>query len=309
MEKYAIIDIGSNTIRLCIYEAYKDKNGIKYQLLLNMKESARLRNQVIDNKLTEVGYQKLKDVLRVYRAIILKDEIKNVRYIGTQAIRMVDNRQEILNRVKTKFDIDIDIITGEEEALLGFQGMNTFLAHEEEGVYVDLGGGSCEVVHFKDGVPLENYSFDFGSIVLRSMVDHAVPEENEIQKIETYLLNKFNEIDWLKNIKTPLVVVGGSARNMVRIDKFLTKSSKNVHGYRLDYRKISRIRKILMLLTLEEIELINGFTKSRADIIVSSIFVFEILFKYINAEYFVCARTGLREGVLVDMLEGQNGKH
>lgn len=304
MNKFAIIDIGSNTIRLCIYEAYIDKSGIKYQLLLNMKESARLRNEVVDHKLTEIGYQKLKDVLRVYRAIILKDEIKNVRYIGTQAIRMVDNQKEVLKRIKEKFDIDIEIITGDEEALLGYQGMNTFLAHEEEGLYVDLGGGSCEVVHFKDGIPFEKTSFDFGSIVLRSMVEHPVPKKKEIEKIETYLYEKFDSISWLKDIKKPLVVVGGSARNMVRIDKFLTKSTKSTHGYRMDFRKIKRIRKILMLLSIDEIQNIQGFTVSRADIIVSSIFVFETLYKYIDAEYFVCSRTGLREGVLVDMLEG-----
>lgn len=304
MEKFAIIDIGSNTVRLCIYEAYKDKNGIKYHLLLNMKESARLRNEVENNCLTEKGYQKLKDVLRVYRAIILKDEIKNVRYIGTQTIRMIDNQADILKRIKDKFDIDIDVITGDEEALLGYQGMNTFLAHESEGVYVDLGGGSCEVVHFKNGTAKEKHSFDFGSIVLKSMVKKSVPTKKDIKMIEKYIEDEFSKIKWLKDIFAPLVVVGGSARNMVRIDKFLTKSSKNVHGYKMGFREIKRIRKILMLLTIDEIKKIDGFTVSRADIIVSSIFVFETLYKYIDAEYFVCSRTGLREGVLVDMLEG-----
>lgn len=302
MEKYAVVDIGSNTVRLCIYKAEKKKKGYKYDLLLNMKESVRLRREVVNNKLTEEGIRKLKDILRVFRAIIKKDEIEHFRYIGTQTIRMIDNQAEVLKIIKDKFDIDIEVITGEEEAITGFIGMHSFLKHVDEGLYVDLGGGSCEVVHFKKGTPLEFFSFDFGSIVLRTLVDKPVPTDVDIKLVKEYITNKFTEVEWLKDLNVPLIVVGGSARNMVRIDKFLTKRNNNTHGYECGFREISRIRKILMLLSLDEIEKIQGFTKSRADIIVSSIYVFEELYKYIDADYFVCSRTGLREGVLVNMI-------
>ncbi|MCF7925232.1 MAG: hypothetical protein K9L26_01755 [Candidatus Izimaplasma sp.] len=303
MKQIAIIDIGSNTVRLCIYQVSK---GLKYDVLLNHKEAIRLRNYVVDNNLSDEGIEKLRRVLNVFTAIIHKDEIMeaNVVFFATQTIRMIDNQQEVIDAMEKEFDISIQIFSEEQESLLGFKGMNTFLVHEDEGLYVDLGGGSTEIVYFKDDVPIDYYCFDFGSVVLRSIIEHPIPNEDEISYLRSYLFQKFEEVPWLHDLKTPLVVVGGSSRNLVRIDKFITKREEETHGYRLGYREINRIRRILMLLNLDEIQNIKGFTQSRSDIIIPSILVFEMLYKYINASYYVCSRTALREGVLVDMIEG-----
>jgi exopolyphosphatase/guanosine-5'-triphosphate,3'-diphosphate pyrophosphatase len=301
MSKYAIIDIGSNTVRLCIYQMI---DGHKYDLLENNKESVRLRNYVKDNQLTSEGIEKLRRVLNVFTAILHKDEIEHVKFFATQTIRMIDNQQDVLDMMNTEFGIDIDVFSEQEESLLGFQGMNEYLIHEDVGLYVDLGGGSTEIVHFEKNTPVEYFCFDFGSVVLRSMISHPIPTEDEISYLRSFLFSKFEQVPWLRGLKKPLVVVGGSSRNLVRIDRFLTRRNESTHGYRVGLREIQRIRKILMLLTIEEIQNINGFTKSRADIIIPSILVFEMLFKYINADYYVCSRTGLREGVLLDMIGG-----
>lgn len=301
MRQIGIVDIGSNTVRLCIYRVRKGPN---YNLELNEKESVRLRNYVEDNRLSDTGIEKLRRILRVYTAILDKDDIVEVKYFATQTIRMVDNQQEILDAMNEEFGITIDVFTEKEESMFGFQGMNTFLVHEDEGLYVDLGGGSMEIVHFQGDDPIEYYCFDFGSIVLRSIIEHAIPTDDEIAYLRSFLYGKFEEVPWLRNLQKPLIVVGGSSRNLVRIDAFLTRRKDATHGYRLGLREITRIRKILMLLTLEEIQNIDGFSPSRADIIIPSIYVFETLFRYIQADYYVCSRTGLREGVLLDMIGG-----
>ena len=299
MRTIGIVDIGSNTVRLCIYQV---SHGYKYDLKLNTKESVRLRNFVENNRLSEEGIEKLRKILRVYTAIIDKDDISEVRYFATQTIRMVENQMDVLQQMNQEFGIDIDVFTEEQESMYGFHGMNTFLVHEDEGLYVDLGGGSMEIVHFKDDEPMDYYCFDFGSIVLRNMIEHAIPTSDEIAYLRSFLFAKFESVAWLRNLRKPLVVVGGSSRNLIRIDRFITKRQEQTHGYRLGLREITRTRKILMLLTLEEIQNIDGFTQSRADIIVPSIYVFETLYKYIQADYYVCSQTGLREGVLIEMI-------
>lgn len=301
MKKIGIVDIGSNTVRLCIYLV---KDAHNYDVLLNTKESVRLRNYVKDNTLTKEGIDKLRKILRVYTAILDKDDVKDVTFFATQTIRMVDNQQEILTSMNNEFNINIEVFSEEKESLFGYEGMNHFLIHEDEGLYVDLGGGSMEIVHFKDDEPIDYFCFDFGSIVLRSIIEHPIPTEDEIAYLKSFLFSKFEQVKWLRNLKKPLVVVGGSSRNLVRIDAFLTKRKERTHGYRLGLREIIRIRKILMQLNIEEIQNIEGFTTSRADIIIPSIYVFETLYKYIQAEYYVCSRTGLREGVLLDMIGG-----
>jgi exopolyphosphatase/guanosine-5'-triphosphate,3'-diphosphate pyrophosphatase len=301
LRKVAIVDIGSNTVRLVIYLV---SHGYKYDVVENNKESVRLRNYVKDNILTDEGIDKLRKVLRVFTAIIDKDDITEVKYFATQTIRMVDNQSEILAMMKQEFDIEIEVFNEEKESLTGFKGMNTFMVHEDEGLYVDLGGGSMEIVYFKDDEAIDFYCFDFGSIVLRNMIEHAIPTDDEIAYLNAFLYSKFEQVPWLRNLRKPLIVVGGSSRNMVRIDKFITRRKEETHGYRIQLREINRIRKILMLLTIEEIQHIEGFTTTRADIIIPSIYVFETLYKYINADYYVCSRTALREGVLVDMIGG-----
>lgn len=301
MRTIGIIDIGSNTVRLCVYQV---SQGFKYDLKLNTKDSVRLRNYVDENTLTDEGIEKLRRILRVYKAIIDKDDITEVRYFATQTIRMVENQSDILQAMHDEFGIDIEVFSEEQESLYGFQGMNTFLVHEDEGLYVDLGGGSTEIVYFKNDEPIHFHCFDFGSIVLRNMIAHSIPTDDEIAYLNSFLYSKFEEVPWLRSLQSPLVVVGGSSRNLVRIDQFITKRKEQIHGYRMGQREIQRTRKLLMLLSLEEIQNIEGFSDNRSDIIIPSIFVFEMLYKYIKATYYVCSQTGLREGVLVEMIGG-----
>lgn len=301
METIGLIDIGSNTVRLVIYEIKKKSKD--YMIILNTKDSVRLRNHVIDNTLSEEGIQKLFNVLKRFKSILKKNyKIDKLKLFATQTIRMVDNKFEVIDRVKEHFNWKIDLLTSEEEALFGFQGMNTYLPDQKEGIFVDLGGGSTELVYFKNGHPIHNHSFPFGSIVLRNMINHSIPTKEELHKLQTFLINEFDSIPWIRTVSAPLIVGGGSSRNLIRIDRFLTKRHESTHGYTIHFREINRIRQILMLLSIDEIENIEGFSSSRADIIIPSIYVFECLYEYINASYYVCTRTGLREGVLNDLL-------
>ena len=300
MKRIGLVDVGSNTVRLCIYEINKKTKD--YTVLLNTKESTRLRNHVVSNKLSEEGIHKLFTVLARYKKLIKKYDLDQFKIFATQTIRMVDNKQEILNRVKKKFNEKIDVLTDSEEALFGFNGMHQYLPKQKNGIFVDLGGGSTELVHFKNGKALQNHSFDFGSIVLRNRINHSVPTEEEIADLRQFIFSEFKKLPWLNDVTAPLVVGGGSSRNLVRIDRFLTHRHEKTHGYKLGFREINRTRKILMLLSLNEIEKIEGFTSTRADIIIPSIYVFECLYEYVNAPNFVCSRTGLREGILNNMI-------
>jgi exopolyphosphatase/guanosine-5'-triphosphate,3'-diphosphate pyrophosphatase len=301
MKEYGVIDIGSNTIRIVIFKMNSGR-GLNYKVLENTKESTRLRNYVVNNELSNVGIQKMLRVLHDYIEMSQLYNLEELHIFATQTIRMVDNQSDILDIVKQELGVDIHVLSKEEEALLGFQGMHTYLPNATNGIYVDLGGGSMELVYFENGIPIHNISLDFGSVVLRSMIGHAVPNQTDITFLKGFLLEQFNQVPWLKQVKGPLVVVGGSARNLCRIDRFITKRVEYTHGYQIGFREIKRTRKLLMLLTLEEIENIEGLTPSRADIIVPSIYAFETLYNYIKAPHFTCSRTGLREGVLLELL-------
>lgn len=302
MIRYGMIDIGSNTVRIVIY-ALTDE--IKYHELWNEKESVRLRQYVVDGKLTEEGIEKLISVLKKYKEIEKKFKMVDFTVFATQTVRMAENCQDVLDRVKEETEYSVRILTEDEECLLGFQGMKTYLKHQDEGLYVDLGGGSMELVYFKDDTPIHYHSLDFGSIVLRSMIPDPIPNKREIKMYKEFALKEFSSLPWLKNLKTPLVVVGGSSRNMARIDRFITKREDQIHGYKMKLKEIKRTRKLLQLLEIDEIENIDGVSDNRADILIPSIFMFELLYKYIDSPYYVCSTTALREGILIERIYGK----
>lgn len=301
MIRYGMIDIGSNTVRIVVFALTKE---IKYHVLWNQKESVRLRQHVEDNKLTGTGIKKLLKTLKEFKKVEKRFKMVDFTVFATQTIRMVDNRKEIIKLVKDEIGYDIRVLSKDEECLLGFQGMTTYLTNQDEGLYVDLGGGSMELVYFEKGKPIHYHSLDFGSIVLRGMIDSPIPDEEELEIYHKFALEEFSKLSWLRNLTTPLVVVGGSSRNMVRIDRFITRREESTHGYKIGFREIERTRKLLMLLTIEEIEKIEGFSSSRADIIIPSIYIFELLYKYVDSPYYVCSRTALREGVLIERIMG-----
>lgn len=301
MIRYGMVDIGSNNVRIVIYALTKE---IKYHVLWNEKESIRLRNYVEENKLVNEGVDKLIKVLKRFKKIEKRFKMEEFTLFATQTVRMVDNREDVLKRVKKETGYKIRILSKDEECLFGFQGMSTYLKHQKDGLYVDLGGGSMELLHFENDIPVKWVSLDFGSIVLRKMIESPIPDEEDLKMYKEFVLSEFEKLPWLKDLKMPLVVVGGSSRNMSRIDRFITRRKESTHGYIIGFREIERTRKLLMLLNIDEIEKIEGFTSSRSDIIIPSIYIFELLYQYVNSPYYVCSRTGLREGMLIEQIRG-----
>ena len=139
---FAIMDIGSNTIRLSVYKQVGDKAVH----LFSEKEQASLRNYVKKGQLTEKGIDRLISTLRKFKSIITNfDDIDSIHPFATATIRDVANRSEILRRVKDELDLDIEILSGEDEARLSFLGASKSV-DVSEGVLTDIGGGSSEVV-------------------------------------------------------------------------------------------------------------------------------------------------------------------
>ena len=264
-----------------------------------------MRQYIVDGQLSDEGLNKLIKVLKEYKKIEERFEMVDFTVFATQTIRMAENCQDIINIVKKETGYNIRILSEDEECLLGFQGMKTYLKHQDEGLYVDLCGGSMELVYFKNDEPVHYHSLDFGSIVLRNMIPDPIPNKKEMKIYRAFAINQFDSLPWLADLKTPLVVVGGSSRNMARIDRFITKKNQDIHGYTMDLREIRRTRKLLQLLTIDEIEGIDGVSENRADILIPSIYMFELLYKYIKSPYYVCSTTALREGILIERIYGK----
>ena len=144
---YSVIDIGSNTIRLVVYRV--DSEGIT--AILNNKYTAGLAAYIgKDGALSDEGIERLVDVMGKFRDAVELLPGCEVFPFATASLRNVTNREEILRRVKEATGFDIRVLSGYEEAMLDYHGAVRSMPGEE-GLLVDVGGGSTELVFFKGG--------------------------------------------------------------------------------------------------------------------------------------------------------------
>jgi exopolyphosphatase / guanosine-5'-triphosphate,3'-diphosphate pyrophosphatase len=145
-EKYGIIDIGSNTMRLVIYE--RNKSG-RLKEVENVKAVARLRNYLTeDNVLTEEGIRVLLETLLSFQDITRHHQIQHVKCVATATIRQAKNQEDIKKLVEETTDFPIRVLSEYEEAYYGFlAAVNS--TPITEGITIDIGGGSTELTYIK----------------------------------------------------------------------------------------------------------------------------------------------------------------
>ncbi len=216
---YGIIDIGSNTIRLTVYEA--DPSTGRFSTFLKLKTMAGLVSY-IDKKsgrMQEAGIRKLVEVLEEYLACLSRfKELSGPHAFATAGVRNAKNAQEVIARVRQACGIEVDLVSGREEARLGFIGamQQSTLAR---GVQIDVGGGSTEVSIFEDGAILHSHSIPQGSLSLfSSQVHDLLPTPCEADRIRAVIREQLQNTDDFAGFSCPVASgSGGSVRAVARL--------------------------------------------------------------------------------------------
>ena len=182
MVRVAAIDCGSNSTRLLISNV---ENG-RLQNLLKQHEVTKLSENLIQtNEIADDSKKRFYKVLRKYLRIIDNNKVEEVFCIGTAALRNSRNSDEIIDDVKSKFKLDLKIISGEEEGYLTGIGVQSSFEDLENYLIVDIGGQSTELIYDIDkrvnvdskeiGVVMMNENF------LNQNPISVVHEDNAIQ--------------------------------------------------------------------------------------------------------------------------------
>ncbi|MBQ9915159.1 MAG: phosphatase, partial [Clostridia bacterium] len=187
--KYAVIDLGTNTIRLCIYQ----NTGQERKLLLNQRVLALLGSKTENGALTDEGVRAAADALTLLKAVAKEHGIENVYVFATAALRNISNTEAVAKILTEETGLTIDILSGEEEAELTFLGA-TETCHVEDGLIADIGGGSTELILVKDGKVVRSESFDIGSLTGFVRFVHNRPAEREhIDALRAYVRSIIRE--------------------------------------------------------------------------------------------------------------------
>lgn len=226
-----IVDIGSNTIRLIIYNIDEAKNIEK---IFSYKETAGLAGYVEKGLLNPNGIAILNRTLTQIKKITDDLSIPKVWYFATASLRNIDNSDAVLKIIRDELEIDIDIISNEDEGYLSYYAMKSLLndkLNSENGIIADIGGGSSEIVIFKGNRIIENTSLPIGSLNLHSkFVKGIMPDKKEIKAIKDEINAHLSKID-NNDTFSELIGVGGTFR---LIPELLANDNKVFTAHQLE---------------------------------------------------------------------------
>lgn len=301
-ENIALIDIGSNTIRLVIFEITKDYNLHELQ---NIKTPARLSQYLNEDKfLSQAGIDSLIAVLKTFTAVIEQYKVSQVLPMATAAIRQSANREDIIHQVLQSTGLPLQVVPEEKEAYYGSYAV-TLSTHTKDGVTVDIGGGSTEITYYENKEIVHYHSFPFGVVTLKQMFFEGKDHNNEkaIKKMSQYIQNQFDSLNWLNKLRVPVTAIGGSARSIANVhQRQINYPLAGVHGYRMSRDDLSLTLDLFKSLSIPELQELDGLSQDRADIIIPANVVFQTLFDKVKAPVFIFSNKGLREGIIIDYL-------
>ena len=176
---HAIIDIGSNTIRMAVYQI----EGRSFDLLLKRKHTVGLAGYLDRGRLVREGIEKTVKILRGFMDFIETFGIPHVHAFATAALRSARNSRAATEEITRRTGVQIRIISGEEEAAYDFIGATASIAHAD-GIMVDIGGGSTEIISYAVHEMQGRWSLPIGSLAMsKAHVAGLLPTPEECAAI------------------------------------------------------------------------------------------------------------------------------
>ncbi len=291
--KYCIIDIGSNTVKASFYEvgasAFEcvDKYSVKCSLGL-CRENGRLN---------EVGCDRLLEVITRYASIAEKKGCGNISAVATASLRSLSNADDVVELVRAKCGVDIDMICGEDEAIYSFYGLLSDIPDARDGIMIDMGGGSTELVGFECGKVTKSVSLPFGSLLLKAHLGVGeMPSASDERGIREYI----SSFDELAAYSSPVLYsIGGTARGIFTLYGKLNgkKTALTANELQDFYSELKGSEGIGKLIAAELPE--------RADSIMCGFYALCTLCEATHAERLVLCRGSVREGYLLKKVLGR----
>ncbi|QHW30625.1 Ppx/GppA family phosphatase [Paenibacillus rhizovicinus] len=296
-QRIGIIDIGSNSIRLVVCE--RTSNGA-HRVIDGSKRAARLSEQLNDDgALPDDILNELVDMINHFRLICAHHKTGLIRAVATAAIRNSTNRNHILSRIREETGLEIELISGEEEAGYGFLGMiNTMSV--TDGFLIDIGGGSTEVSLFRDRRLVQAFSFPFGCVSLtRQFAKNGMLSDAQLADLEQLVEQAVNRLPWLKQTPgLPLVGVGGTVRSLGKMQQaYIKYPFESTHNYPIEGQAADELFELLRQLPLNKRKNMPGLSKDRVDIIVPGLAILRTIYRAVGASNYIICGAGLRDGL------------
>lgn len=298
MEKIAIIDLGSNSIRLDIVEILPEK---KYRYCLRRRELVKLSEGMgATRRLQPPAMERTIEALTAFKREIETESVRKVLAFATAAVRKAENKEEFC-AAAAKTGIAIQVISGEQEAeydLLGVLGTLDI----RHCVLVDTGGGSTEIIGIQNGETIGKISLPLGAVALTEKFFCAGESPEALQAAEKFCREEINHVSFLSACRgMPLVGLGGSIAAVALASARLFGKKVELHGYTMPWNSVVEIKNKIFQTPVEERGRL-GIEKGRAETVLCGLLPVLAVGTAVSAQSLQICTSGLREGVLFSYL-------
>ncbi len=298
-KRTAVIDIGSNSVRMVIYQK---TSRFAFHLLRESKSPVRIGEGAYmqGGKLTNASMQRAYDTLSEYAKLAQNYKCHKILAVATSALRDAPNRLEFMKRVSKNLHINIKIIDGEKEAYLGGVAAAAMLPNST-GVTIDIGGGSTELALIENNIVTQTLSLNMGTVRLKELFEdredfttHKAYIQEQIEKIPDAFFEK------------AVIGIGGTIRALS--NAYLKQKQypiKVLHGFNYRYEEIKPFAQKIIKANPNRLKKL-GIKADRFDVIGLGTLIFTELLKGLKTPNITVSSVGVREGVYInDLLRSQ----
>lgn len=278
--KFGVIDVGSNSVRLMISDGKRTQNKFVQttRLAEGMNDDNNLKTVAIERTVATVSFfcDKAKTI-----------GVDKLFCFATAAVRKADNGNVFVQKVKDACGVNVDVISGETEAKIGYMGA----LNGSDGAIVDVGGASTEIVVVKNGKQTYSKSQNIGAVVATDVCGQ------DYLTSKTFVDKKVSEYGEVPN--STFYAIGGTATTMVSIALGLDPyDPKKVQGYKLCRSELENICERLFSLSIEQRQQIKGLQKDRAKVIANGAYILLSVMDKVGADCFIVSESDNLEGYL-----------
>ena len=301
-KRVAVIDIGSNSVRMVIYER---TSRYAFHLLHEEKSKVRISENAYEHNgnLQVLPMQRTFDALSDFINISNSFNTRKTLCVATSALRDAPNKKEFLKKVKEKLKLNIKIIDGEKEAYFGAMACVNLLPPLKSALSIDIGGGSTEFTLIDEKNISNSISLKIGTVRLKELYF----DKNDLNSAIGYI---DSELEALKNINaSTLVGIGGTFR---AISSAIMKTAEyplnKIHSYEYSTKKFQSF--IANVLDANDTELKKlGIKNNRFDVIKPGALILSRVINMMDINNIMTSGVGVREGVyLADLLRGSKDR-
>lgn len=298
---YSLVDLGSNTVRLSVYQC----DGATLKVLFSRKVNLGLAGYVQEGILSQEGIQRAIAVLNNFKSTLDNLNLGVATVFATASLRNIKNSQEAQEMTRKATGITVDVISGEEEARYSFIGTR-LERPTEDGLVVDIGGGSAEITLSKMNEIVEAISIPIGS--LNQIPKSEMPGRNRLLmsksehgRIKDLVQKTLNQYPGLKSKKFPIMVgVGGTIRAAGRLNQEMYHLSMEERVIQVDH-----VREMNRTLIEDEAAGLDLLLKVAPDRVRTQLYgmtILQVIAKHFSCEEVFVSRFGVREGYLVEKM-------